>query len=146
MRFTFRALPAASGGVQTPRPIVDLALEGLEAAPIECLLDTGALRTRMSAEIAPLAGIELPGDLTEELYVGGLKTLGTLARVNLTVTDGADEFSWDAPVWFCDPWPHPFGLAGLEGFLHHFLVTIHAYDGYLEIDPDPRLSEAQQSA
>jgi hypothetical protein len=145
MRFTFRALPAASGGVQTPRPIVDIALEGLEAAPIECLLDTGALRTRMSAEIAPLAGIELPGDLTEEFYVGGLKTLGTLARVNLTVTDGADEFSWDAPVWFCDPWPHPFGLAGLEGFLHHFLVTIHAYDGYLEIDPEPRLSEAQQS-
>ena len=39
---------------------------------------------------------------------------GALARVNLTVTDGADEFSWDAPVWFCDPWPHPFGLAGLE--------------------------------
>jgi len=145
MRFTFRALPAASGGVQTPRPIVDIALEGLEAAPIECLLDTGALRTRMSAEIALLAGIELPGDLTEEFYVGGLKTLGTVAHVNLTVTDGADEFSWDAPVWFCDPWPHPFGLAGLEGFLHHFLVTIHAYDGYLEIDPEPRLSEAQQS-
>jgi len=146
MRFAFRALPAASGGVQTPRPIVDIALEGLEVAPIECLLDTGALRTRMSAEIAPLAGIELPGDLTEEFYVGGLKTLGMLARVNLTVTDSRDEFSWDAPVWFCDPWPHPFGLAGLEGFLHHFLVTIHAYDGYLEIEPELRLREPEQPA
>ena len=61
MRFAFRALPAASGGVLTPRPVVDIALEGLEAAPIACLLDTGALRTRMSAELAPLAGIELPG-------------------------------------------------------------------------------------
>jgi len=60
MRFAFRALTAASSGVQTPRPVVDIALEGLEAAPIECLLDTGALRTRMSAELAPLAGIELP--------------------------------------------------------------------------------------
>ena len=146
MRFAFRTFPAASGGVLTPRPVVDIAVEGLEAAPIECLLDTGALRTRMSAEIASLAGIELPGDMTEEVYLAGVKTAGALARVNATVTDGADEFSWDAPVWFCDPWPHPFGLAGLEGFLHHFVVTIRAYDGYLEIEPESRLKDASQSS
>jgi hypothetical protein len=145
MRFSFRTLPAASGGALTPRPVVDIALEGLEAAPIGCLLDTGALRTRMSAEIASLAGIELPSDLTEEFYITGVKTVGAMARVNLTVTDGTEEFSWDAPVWFCDPWPHPFGLAGLEGFLHHFLVTIRAYEGYLEIEPEPRLRDASQS-
>jgi hypothetical protein len=137
MRFMFRELPAASGGLLTPRPVVDIALEGLDAAPVGCLLDSGALRTRMSAELAPLAGIELSGALTEEFFIGGLKTAGALARVNLTVTDGADEFSWDAPVWFCDPWPHPFGLAGLEGFLHHFIVTIRAYDGYLDVEPNP---------
>jgi hypothetical protein len=91
----------------------------------------------MSAELAPLAGIELDGAATEEFFVAGLKTAGALARVNLTVTDGTEEFSWDAPVWFCDPWPHPFGLAGLEGFLHHFIVTIRAYDGYLDIEPQP---------
>jgi hypothetical protein len=45
--------------------------------------------------------------------------------------------SKDAPVWFCDPWPHPFGLAGLEGFLNHFLVTIRAYDGYLDVERRP---------
>jgi hypothetical protein len=146
MRFAFRTFPAASGGALTPRPVVAIALEGLEVAPIECLLDTGALRTRMSAEFATLAGVELPGDLTEEVYVGGVKTVGALARVGLTVTDGTDEFSWDAPVWFCDPWPHPFGLAGLEGFLHHFVVTIHAYDGYLEIEPETRLQDAWQSS
>jgi hypothetical protein len=137
MRFPFRALPAASGGELTPRPVVDIALEGLPAAPMECLLDTGALRTRMTAELAPLAGIELGDAPTEEFFVAGLKTAGTLARVNLTVTDGTEEFSWDAPVWFCDPWPHPFGLAGLEGFLYHFVVTIRAYDGYLDIEPQP---------
>jgi hypothetical protein len=142
VRFGFRVLPSATGGALTPRPVVDIALEGLELAPVECLLDTGALRTRMSAELAALAGIELPADLTEEFYVGGVRTAGVLARVNLTVTDGTDEFSWDAPVWFCDPWPQPFGLAGLEGFLHHFLVTINAYDGYLEIEPEARLREA----
>lgn len=145
MRFTFRTFPAASGGALTPRPVVDIALDGLEAAPMECLLDTGALRTRMSAEIAALAGIELSGDLTEEFFLAGLKTVGTMARVNLMVTDGTDEFSWDAPVWFCDPWPHPFGLAGLEGFLHHFLVTIHAYHGYLEIEPESGLEDTEQS-
>jgi hypothetical protein len=137
MRFAFRELPAAAGGVLTPRPVVDIALEGLDAAPVGCLLDTGALRTRMSAELAPLAGIELSGALTEDFFIGGFKTAGALARVNLTVTDGADEFSWDAPVWFCEPWPHPFGLAGLEGFLHHFIVTIRAYAGYLDIEPNP---------
>lgn len=135
MRFAFRTLPSASGGSLTPRPVVDIALEGLEVAPLECLLDTGALRTRMSAELAALAGIELSDELTEEFYIGGVRTEGVLARVTLTVADGIEEFSWDAPVWFCDPWPQPFGLAGLEGFLHHFLVTINAYDGYLEIEP-----------
>lgn len=137
MRFRFLELPAAGGGVLTPRPVVDIALEGLDAAPVGCLLDTGALRTRMSAELAPLAGIDLSGALTEDFLIGGLNTAGALARVSLTVTDGADEFSWDAPVWFCDPWPHPFGLAGLEGFLHHFIVTIRAYEGYLDIEPNP---------
>jgi hypothetical protein len=137
MRFQFRALPAAGGGELTPRPVVAIALDGLAEAPIECLLDTGALRTRVSAELAPLIGIDLEGALTEEFYVGGVKTVGALARIDLTVTDGTDKFSWDAPVWFCDPWPHPFGLAGLEGFLQHFLVTVSAYDGYLDIEPQP---------
>lgn len=57
-----------------------------------CLLDSGALRTRMSAELAPLAGIELTEGLTERFYVGGTETVGTMACVNLTVTDRAVEF------------------------------------------------------
>lgn len=130
-------MPAASGGALTPRPVVDIAIEGLDAAPIECLVDSGARRTRMSAEFAPLAGIDLQNSETEKFYVAGIETGGMLARVGLTLTDGTSEISWDAPVWFCDPWPHPFGLAGLEGFLHHFVVTIRAYDGYLEVEPYP---------
>ena len=102
-----------------------------------CLLDTGALRTRMSAELASLAGIDLTDTIAETINIGGLTTIGVMARVDLAVTDGTDEFTWNAPVWFCDPWPFPFGLAGLEGFLHHFCVTIRAYDGYLDVDPEP---------
>jgi hypothetical protein len=36
----------------------------------------------------------------------------------------------------CEPWPHPFGLAGLEGFLHYFTVTIRACHEYLDIEPN----------
>jgi hypothetical protein len=39
--------------ILTPRQVVDIALEGLPDAPMECLLDTGVPRTRMSAELAP---------------------------------------------------------------------------------------------
>jgi hypothetical protein len=41
MRVPFRTVPAASGGILTPRPIVDIALEGLASTPIGCLLDPG---------------------------------------------------------------------------------------------------------
>lgn len=119
VRFPFRALPAAGGGELTPRPVVDIALEGLLATPMECLLDTGALQTRISAELAPLAGIELDSVPAEEFFVAGLKTAGTLARVNLAMI-----VSWDAPVWFCDPWPHPFGLARAR----RLLAPLHRHD------------------
>jgi hypothetical protein len=114
--------------------VVDIALEGLTSAPVGCLLDTGALRTRMSAEFAPLAGIDLGGAPVERFYVGGLSTVGAMALQTLTVRDEEEEFSWEAPVWFCDPWPYPFGLAGLEGFLRHFVVTIRAYDDCLHLE------------
>lgn len=136
MRFEFRAFPSASGGLLTPRPIVDVTLEGLEAAPVACLLDTGALRTRMSMEFAELAGIDLSDTITETVPIGGDRTTCAYAHVTLTVTDGADEHSWDAPVWFCDPWPYGFGLLGLEGFLHRFRVTISAYEEYVEVVPE----------
>ena len=136
MRFEFRSLPAASGGVLTPRPIVDIALEGLEAAPVACLLDTGALRTRMSREFAELAGVDLADTVTESLVVGGTSTVGAYALVALAVTDGTDEHRWDAAVWFCEPWPFAFGLAGLEGFLQHFRVMLSGYREYLEIEPE----------
>jgi hypothetical protein len=136
VRFEFRAFPSASGGLLTPRPIVDVALEGLEAAPIACLLDTGALRTRISREFAELAGIDLDDTISETVPVGGVRTVCSYAHVTLTISDGADQHGWDAPVWFCHPWPYDFGLAGLEGFLHHFRVTISAYEEYVEVVPE----------
>lgn len=135
MRFEFRTFPSARGGFLTPRPIVDLTLEGLEAAPIACLLDTGALRTRLSRDFAELAGIEVDDAISETVPVGGVRTVCSYARVTLTISDGADQHSWDAPVWFCE-WPYDFGLLGVEGFLHHFRVTISGYEEYVEVVPE----------
>src|SRR5258708_6429088 len=103
MRFPFGPPPAAGGGTLTPRPVVDIALEGLAAAPMECLLDTGALRTRMSAELAPLAGIELTAGLTEEFYIGGPKTTPAPAPLRPPVPHRAPGLSSAAPVWVSGP-------------------------------------------
>jgi hypothetical protein len=90
----------------------------------------------MSREFAELAGIDLTGALTERLMIGGTHTVAAMAHAGLVVDDGVDSHRWEAAVWFCDPWPFAFGLAGLEGFLHHFQVTISAYHEQLELAPE----------
>jgi hypothetical protein len=61
--------------MSTPRPVIAISTD----APIDCPLDSGALRTRMSTDLAAFAGIDLTGALTEEFYVAGLKAVGSLA-------------------------------------------------------------------
>src|SRR5260370_694999 len=80
------------------------ALERSAPGPMDCSPASGALRARMRAQLAPFAGIERAAGLAEEFYIGGVKTPGALARVSLTVTAGAEDFSRDAPVWLCEPW------------------------------------------
>ena len=136
MRFAFRRLPSASGGELTPRPVLDVWLEGLDLAPLGCLVDTGALRTRFSAELAEVAGIELGDGPRERLVLGGVVVEGEAARVTLRIGTGAEAIAWDAPVWFCDPWPFAFQLLGLEGFLRHFRVTVSGYEEWVECVPE----------
>ncbi len=49
--------------------------------------------------------LRAPTGLALGTAAAGLNATEALARVNLTVTGSAEEFSWDAPVWFCDPGP-----------------------------------------
>jgi hypothetical protein len=72
----------------------------------------------------------------EDLFVGGIRTEGVCVRVDLTV--GGHRY--DAPVWFCDPWPLGFGLLGQEGFFRFFRVTICAAEGWLECEAEATLS------
>jgi len=136
VRFPFRHLPAAGGGTLTPRPSVDIWLEGIDAVPFASLVDTGALRTRFSRELAVAAGIEPDDTLAETFAIGGAKITGAPARVLLRIGTSDRSHAWEAPVWFCEPWPFGFQLLGLEGFLQHFRVTLSACHEWLDCKPE----------
>lgn len=135
MRFTFREFPEASAGAMTPRPMVDVFLEEL-TTPLACLVDTGALRTRFSHALADLAGIDTDWSESEVVAVGGVQVRAAPAQVSMRLASVDEAIDWDATVWFCDPWPFPFQLLGLEGFLQHFRVTLSAYHEWLDCVPE----------
>lgn len=134
MKHAFQALPGLAGRA---RPVVDLVVEGLELAPQACLLDTGATDIRMGQHVAELAGIELTTVLSREIVVGGLRTTGKAASVQLELRGGPDEQTWSPTVYFCDPWPWAFGLLGLAG-LDLFRVALDSYEEWVELRPIER--------
>jgi len=131
VRHSFQALPGHTGRA---RPVVDLVVEGLELAPQACLLDTGATDIRMGHHVAELAGIDLSDATEDEIVVGGLQTTSRPANVQLELRQGKESHTWAPTVYFCDPWPWAFGLLGLGG-LDPFLVTLDAYEEWIELHP-----------
>ncbi|MGH2762389.1 MAG: hypothetical protein ACRDLD_07390, partial [Thermoleophilaceae bacterium] len=59
------------------------------------------------------------------------------------MSDESASYRWEAPVWFCDPWPASFGLLGQTGFFDRFLVTLCAYEEWIDLRP---LSSAPRRA
>lgn len=105
--------------------------------PTLCLVDTGTVGIRFGSHLAALAGVDLTEPLAEvDILTGGLRTTGRCVRVSLTVAG----HRYDAPVWFCDPWPFGFGILGQEGFFRFFRVTFCAAEGWLECVPEPALA------
>lgn len=131
MRHSFQPLPTFAG---RSRPVVDLVVGGLELAPQACLLDTGATAVRMGGHVADLAGIQLDRSMTEEITLGGLRTTGSAATVQLELRQGDNSHVWSPTVYFCDPWPWAFGLLGLAG-LDPFVLTIDSYEEWSELRP-----------
>lgn len=127
MKFPFKELPGASADYL--RPAIPVGVEGIPRAPQLCLIDTGALHNRFGAWVAQAAGIPLDDAEEQRVAVGGFVTTARLAPVQLTVA----EVTWEAPVWFCDPWPLSFHLLGQEGFFRWFDVRIRAARHTLEI-------------
>ncbi len=130
MRFAFKELPGITKDYL--RPVVPVTVEGIARAPQLCLLDTGALHNRFGAWVADAAGIDLAAIEEERFAVGGFVTAGREASVQLTL----DDVTWEAPVWFCDPWPLAFHLLGQEGFFRWFDVRLRAATYEIEITPE----------
>jgi hypothetical protein len=141
VRFAFRHVPDPGGNVVRPRPIVDVIVGGLELAPQACLIDSGATAVRMGVHVAELIGLDLSDAPTQAVAVGGARLDGRMSEVSLEVSDGAQSFRWEAPVWFCEPWTPAFGLLGLTGFFDHFVVTVASYEERFELDPFLQLQE-----
>lgn len=69
----------------------------------------------------------------ERVAIGGILTTAAFARVELRL----GEMRFDAPVWFCDPWPFAFNVLGQEGFLRYVHVELCTAEGWLELVPEP---------
>lgn len=130
MKFPFKELPGTTGDYL--RPAVPVTVEGIPRAPQLCLLDTGALHNRFGAWVAEAAGIELSDAEEQGLAVGGFQTGARQALVRLTLGD----VTWEAPVWFCDPWPLAFHLLGQEGFFRWFDIRVRAARYEIDITPE----------
>lgn len=135
MRFAFRHIPAGTAAETRARPLLDIVVEGMELAPQACLLDSGATAIRMGTHVAELAGADLAGAPRAQIAVGGSVVEGRMAEVSLEIGGERTSYRWDAPVWFCDPWRPAFGLLGLTGFFDQFLVTICAYEEWIDLRP-----------
>ncbi|MCA1708203.1 MAG: hypothetical protein LC808_34970, partial [Actinobacteria bacterium] len=64
--------------------------------------------------------------------IGGFVTNARQAPLGMTLGD----FTWEAPVWFCDPWPLAFHLLGQEGFFRWFNVQLRAAVYEIDITPE----------
>lgn len=53
----------------------------------------------------------------------------------MTIPLSAANYTWEAEVGFCDPWPYGWGLLGQASFFRYFTVTFRAVD--LEFDVEP---------
>lgn len=116
-----------------PRPVLDVVVGGASEVLVPCLVDSGAMNTLLPRWVADVAGIDWTDSPPLALGVGGARTDARLLPTVLTV----GEYSWEAEVAFCDPWPRSWGLLGQRSFFRYFVVTFRTADFELEIAPVP---------
>ncbi len=132
----FAQLPMPRGGA-VACPVVDLTVNGVDEAPLRCLIDTGAGGVRLPGSTAAPLGVDLadisPGP---PHIIGGTETRMYDADVSLACAG----FEWQATVSFCTPDFAGFGLAGLRGFFDKIYVGLDGYLQMVELEPhDDRL-------
>lgn len=129
----FRDIPVGAAG-SIRRPLLDVYLDARHQIPQTCLVDTGAAGVRLSADLGRAAGVELPAMPTRpNVVVGAARSQVHAVETELTPLLPEGSEAWGAEVAFCEPWPHPFGLLGLRGFLDAFDVVIRGCDETFEL-------------
>jgi hypothetical protein len=122
----FAELPVPRGGA-IARPVADVTINGVDEAPLRCLIDSGALGVRLPASIAAPLGVDLTGvEPGPPHVIGGNRVLPYDVDVSLACAG----YQWQTTVSFCSPDFAGFGVAGLRGFFDKIHVSI---DGHLEV-------------
>ncbi len=129
MRVPFKELPSA--GQPFLRPVLEIGLAGHDLR-LGALVDTGTLHNRFAGWTAQVLGVGLDDGERTRLALGGVVAEAVTVPVQMTL----GEWTWSAPVSFCEPWPFGFQLLGQEGFLRFFRVLLVASEHRLEIEPD----------
>ena len=126
MRFPFTRLDK---NVSNPaRPLLPVQIDGLDQA-IACLIDTGALYTRLPGWTADLIGIDLTDAPTQGIAVGGQAMTARQSHVVLTIAG----VTLPSSVWFCEPWAQAFGLIGQEDVLRALRLVFSASEQWFEL-------------
>jgi hypothetical protein len=96
---------------------------------LPCLIDTGALRTRLPGWVAEELRIDIDAIPGERIGLAGGQTTAHPADVVLSTAAGACPTT----VWFCRGWHSPFGLLGQEGFLDRYRLTLDVAEGWFAL-------------
>jgi hypothetical protein len=136
LRARFAELPVPRGDA-IARPVADVTINGVDEAPLRCLIDSGALGVRLPASIAAPLGVDLTGvEPGPPHVIGGIQVLPYDVDVSLACA-GCE---WQTTVSFCSPDFAGFGIAGLRGFFDRIHVSIDGYLEFVDLEPhDDRL-------
>ena len=126
LRVQWAELPVPRGDALA-RPVADITINGVDEAPLRCLIDSGALTVRLPGSIATPLGVDLTGvEPGPPAVIGGTRVLPYDVDVSLACAG----YEWQTTVSFCSPDFAGFGIAGLRGFFDRIHVSI---DGYLQV-------------
>ena len=126
-KFIFEPLP----GGRHLRPVIPFTFARFPKFEMKGLIDSGAVATRVHADIAEYMQIDLSGIEPVSFVAGGGKYYGRTVPTQLSV----DGFIWEAPVCFTEEWELGYQLLGLRGFFDTFVVRIEASKLSVKLSP-----------
>lgn len=129
MIVVYTELPDDATG--SARPLLDIVVGDMDELRFPCLVDSGALNTLVPNWLASAAGLNLRGAERRELGVVGARTTARFATTRIS----AGDYSWEAEIGFCDPWPYAWGLLGHRSFFRFFTVSFRTADLEFELAP-----------